>query len=69
MQFELAEALYRLGELAPERLGEVGVALLESGRDAPAVRQLAGLDTSATWREVDDLFDRVLSLRFRIRLS
>lgn len=61
MKFELAEALYRLGQLGPEKLGDVGVALLESGDDTPAVRQLAGLDASATWRDVEDLFDRVLT--------
>src|SRR5690348_12729342 len=61
MKFELPEALYRLGELGPERLGDVGVVLLETGRDTPAVRQLAALGASATWRDVDDLLDRVLT--------
>jgi len=31
MTFELARALYRLGNLKPDVLGEVGVALLDAG--------------------------------------
>ena len=60
MTFETAEALYRLGQLAPEQLGDVGVALLAAGADTPAVRELAGLDRHATWRDANDVFDRVL---------
>lgn len=61
MQIELAEALYYIGHLPPEHLGDVGVALLTSGRDTPAVRELAWLSKNATWREVGNLFERVLA--------
>lgn len=52
MQLEIAEALYQLKHLPPERLGGVGVALLAAGRDTPAVRELAGTPADATWAEV-----------------
>lgn len=60
MHLGVAEALYRLGKLAPERLGELGVGLLAADMDTPAVRELAGCPADATWRDVGDLFDRVL---------
>ena len=57
---EIAEALFRLGHLAPETLGDIGVDLLEKGADTQAIRELAALDRSVTWRDVGDLFERVL---------
>jgi hypothetical protein len=60
MQLQVAEALYYLGHLPPERVGAVGAALLSDGHDTPAIRELAGVSGRATWRELGDLFDRVL---------
>ena len=51
MKLELAQALYALGNLRPEALGDFGVALLQEGRGTPAVRQLAGLE-NATSRDL-----------------
>jgi hypothetical protein len=61
MTIEIAEALYYLDELPPESLGDLGVSLLEADLDTPAVRELAGLGRDATWRDVGDLFKRVLT--------
>jgi len=60
MDVRLAAALFRLNALRPEQLGDVGVALISAGHDTPAVVELAGLDHSATWREVGDVFERAL---------
>ena len=69
MQIELAQALYQLRALPPERLGDVGVTLLAAGADTPAVRELAALDTNTTWDGVGSLFDRVLAELGRSRLT
>jgi hypothetical protein len=69
MEFELAEALYHLRELAPDRLGDIGVGLLTAGADSPAVRELAALDAQATWSTVGPLFDRVIAELGRPRLT
>jgi hypothetical protein len=69
VQIELAEALYRLRALSPEHLGDIGVALLSAGADSPAVRELAALDTRATWADVGVLFDRVLAELGRSELT
>jgi hypothetical protein len=61
MTFEIAEALYYLNELRPETLGDLGVSLLDSDVDTPAIRELAGLGCDTTWRDVGDLFERVLA--------
>ncbi len=39
----------------PDVLGDVGVALLAAGADSQAIRELAALDTRATWDDVGDL--------------
>ena len=69
MRIDTEEALYRIGALAPGRLGDIGTALLAAGADSPAVRELAWLSLDATWRDVGDLFDRVLSDLGRPALS
>ena len=61
MRIEIEEALYRVDALSPDRLGEIGTALLAAGVDSPVVRELAWLAPDTTWRDAGDVFDRVLA--------
>lgn len=59
MNFETVIAKYRLGLLASGELPEIATQALASGKDSPALRQLAGADAD-DMGEVRRLFERTL---------
>jgi hypothetical protein len=60
MDLRLEHAHYVLAMTPGERLPNIALAMLESGLDSPALRELAGLDRP-TLRDAAHLFERALA--------
>jgi hypothetical protein len=60
MDLRVAQARFRVGELAGEGLPDVALAMLATGLDSQSVRELAALDRP-TLRDAAHLFERALA--------